>query len=58
MEDTEPYVQLLFHGSYWETDMGSQDPVGVGFCVTFRQLFTHQTIMYEKMSILCGGNKK
>jgi len=33
MEDTEPHVQRLFHGSYRETGMGPQGLAGVGFCV-------------------------
>ena len=33
LEDTEPCVQQLFQGLYRETDMGSQDLAGVGFCV-------------------------
>lgn len=34
MEDTEPHVQRLFHGSYRETGMGPQGLAGVGFCVS------------------------
>jgi hypothetical protein len=41
MEDTEPHVQLLFHGSCRETGMESQDSTGVGFCVyTQRQHYS------------------
>ncbi|MBI3046426.1 MAG: hypothetical protein HYY86_02745 [Candidatus Harrisonbacteria bacterium] len=32
-EDTEPRVQQLFIGPYWETDMGSQDLAGAGFSI-------------------------
>jgi hypothetical protein len=33
MNDTEPRVQQLIHGLYRETDIGSQDLAGTGFCV-------------------------
>lgn len=34
MEDTEPHVQRLFHGSYRETGMGPQGPASVGLSVS------------------------
>jgi hypothetical protein len=33
MNDTEPRVQQLIHGLYWETDIGSQGLAGAGFSV-------------------------
>ena len=64
-EDTDPHDQLFFVESYLETGMGSQDPAGVGFCVTFRQLSnSHNKINMEnkpskldklvKISIILG----
>jgi len=32
IQDTEPRVQQLLYGSYWETNMWSQDLAGVGLC--------------------------
>lgn len=44
MEDTEPHVQQLFHGLYWETNIGSQDLAGVGFCVYILTLAYYQLV--------------
>ena len=42
MENTEPYVQLLFHVSYRETGMGPQGLAGVGFCVFISNSPSHK----------------
>lgn len=44
-EDTEPRVQRLFVGLYLETDIGSQDLAGVGFCV-YTHASNYQLVFY------------
>jgi len=51
MEDTEPHVQSLFHGSYRETCMESQDSAGVGLSVYAPPSFTRLIIFMDKYMI-------